>query len=601
MRMNPSLRTHHRLTIMTFSVLLSLSACTHAPLDDTASSMRVTADEAQALNAPTHTPQPNVEATATQPTPTKAAIASAHPLATEAGMAILAQGGNAFDAAIAVAATLGVVEPYSAGIGGGGFWLIYDAEQQRYRFIDARERAPAAAHADYYLDADGNVERDRAINGPSAAAIPGQAAAFVHLQQQYGRLPLRDSLANAIQHAQHGFLIDERYRQFLGYRLVAMQRFPTSAALFLDNNDMPELGFRVVQTDLANTLQRLAEQGFDGFYRGDTAQRMVSEVQRHGGDWQLSDLADYRIVEREPIHLHYGELEFISAPPPSSGGIAIAQMLTMLSHYDWQSLDQVAQTHLLVEVMRRAYRDRAYYLGDPDFVDVPTHKLLSEQRAQHWVSSIRPDQATPSDALGSADDPQQGLHTTHFSVLDRDGNMVSATLSINLPFGSAFTVAGTGIVLNNEMDDFSAKPGAGNAYGLVGNHANAIAPGKRPLSSMTPTIINSPHQTAILGTPGGSRIITMVLLGVLEHLQQRPVDDWVARPRFHHQYRPDVIQHEDHAFSDEEIEQLQAMGHELRLIQRRYGNMQAILWDKRAHEVTTASDPRGVGRADLSD
>lgn len=574
-----------RAQLATLLLLFIVTACSHP------TSPRSQPHDYHAASAHVHS---------TQPVLTTAAIASAHPLATNAGMAILKNGGNAFDAAIAVAATLGVVEPYSAGIGGGGFWLIYDAQQQRYRFIDARERAPSATHADYYLDSEGQVNRDRAINGPSAAAIPGQAAAFVHLQEQYGRLPLSTSLAHAIQQAQQGFIIDERYRQFLGYRLAAMQRYPSSAALFLDNNKLPELGFRVVQSDLAHTLQQLAKEGFDGFYRGEIAQRMVDEVQQHGGDWQLADLADYRIIERDPIHLHYGELELISAPPPSSGGIALAQMLTMLSHYDWQALGTVAQTHLLVEVMRRAYRDRAYYLGDPDFVDVPTHLLLSEKRAQHWISSIRPDQATRSDDLGSADDPQQGLHTTHFSVLDQYGNIVSATLSINLPFGSAFTVAGTGIVLNNEMDDFSAKPGAANAYGLVGNHANAIAPGKRPLSSMTPTIVNSPEQTAILGTPGGSRIITMVLLGVLEHLQHRPVDAWVARPRFHHQYRPDVIQHEDLAFSDEEIEHLQALGHELQLIQRRYGNMQAILWDKRANEVSTASDPRGEGRAALS-
>ena len=531
------------------------------------------------------------------PAVTRAAIASAHPLATQAGLDILASGGNAFDAAVAVAASLGVVEPYSAGLGGGGFWLVYNAQEDSYRFIDAREKAPAAAHRDYYLNDDGSVNRDKAVNGPTAAGIPGQPAAFDYITRHYGRLPLSQTLAPAIRQAQQGFAVDKVYRQLAGSRLEALRRYPQSAQIFLDQGDIPAAGYQLRQPQLATTLQRLARQGADGFYQGATAQQLVQSVRQHGGDWTLQDLSDYRVVERLPIHVQYGRTEIISAPPPSSGGVALIEMLNMLNHFHWQGMDKVGQTHLLTEIMRRAYRDRAEYLGDPDYVDVPVTALTSEQRAEHWVSSINRMQATPSLSLKGPKNIDEGFHTTHFSVLDKDGNMVSATLSINLPFGSAFVAGGTGVVLNNEMDDFSAKPDAPNAYGLTGNEANAIAPGKRPLSSMTPTIISSPDSAAIVGTPGGSRIITMVFLGMLEHLQGRPVTDWVSRQRFHHQYLPDELQYEPGAFSADEKDALRSLGHRLKEVSYNYGNMQAILWDKTSGEVSAAADPRGIGAA----
>lgn len=528
-----------------------------------------------------------------------AAVASAHPLATQAGMDILNQGGNAFDAAIAVAASLGVVEPYSAGIGGGGFWLLYDANEDQYRFIDARETAPQAVGKDYYLTQSGKVNRDKAINGPTAAAIPGQAAAFAHIAENYGRLNLNKSLAAAIEQAKDGFAVNEYYRTLMGYRLEAVRRYPDSARIFLKDNQIPEKGYLLRQPDLANTLKALAKNGFDGFYKGEVAQQLLEAVQANGGHWAAEDLASYRVIERQPIHVNFGGVEVISAPPPSSGGIALVQMLNMLTHFQWQQLNKVDQTHLLAEIMRRAYLDRAEFLGDPDFVDIPQVELLSENRAQLWASSISMDQATSSLSLKGPKNIEQGLHTTHFSVLDKEGNKVSATLSINLPFGSAYTAAGTGILLNNEMDDFSAKPGEPNAYGLVGSEANAIAPGKRPLSSMTPTMIESSTQTAILGTPGGSRIITMVFLSALEHLQGKPVTDWVSRPRFHHQYLPDLIEYEPNSFSETELEQLAARGHVLKNTNRAYGNMQAILWDKQKQKVSAASDPRGEGQSQL--
>ena len=528
-----------------------------------------------------------------------AAIASAHPLATEAGMRILEKGGNAFDAAIAVAASLGVVEPYSAGIGGGGFWLLYDAEQKRYHFVDARETAPGSFHRDYYLNEDGSVNRDKAVNGPTAGGIPGQPAAFAYLAEHYGRLPLTESLKDAIHQARNGFEIDEHYQMLMGFRFNAIKRYAESAEIFLDDMQVPGRGFLLKQPDLADTLATLANDGFDGFYRGPLASRMVDEVNKAGGDWTLEDLAGYEVKEREPVRIRIGDTELISAPPPSSGGIAIAQMLKMLEHFDWQTMNQTDQLHLLTEVMRRAYRDRAEFLGDPDFVDVPVESLISDQRNQSWASDIDMARATPSIDLKGPKNIQEGFHTTHLSVVDADGNRVSATLSINLPFGSAFTIPGTGVLLNNEMDDFSAKPGEPNAYGLVGNEANAIAAGKRPLSSMSPSMLESPDSIAILGTPGGSRIISMVFLGALEYLQGKPVEDWVTRARIHHQYLPDAIQHEPGVIPSRVMDALEARGHTFKDVGRQYGNMQAILIDKTSGEVTAAADPRGIGAASV--
>ena len=535
-------------------------------------------------------------------TPSQAAIASAHPLATQAGMEILNQGGNAFDAAIAVAASLGVVEPYSAGIGGGGFWLIHDAKADKNIFIDAREKAPAEAHADLYLNEDGSVNRDAAVNGALAAGIPGQAAAFVHLAEHYGQLPLKKTLAAAIQQANEGFPVYEHYQKLMSYRLKAIKRYPESAKTFLDNEqNIPEIGYRIKQPDLAWTLQQLADKGFDGFYKGESARRLVAGVQAANGIWTLEDLASYNIIERQPIEMAYKGHKVVSAPPPSSGGIAIAAMLNMLSQYDLSALNNADKTHLIVETMRRAYKDRAEFLGDPDFVDVPTEELISLERAKTYTASIDMNKATSSLSLKGPKNIQEGFHTTHFSVIDKAGNRVSATLSINLPFGSAFTVPNTGVVLNNEMDDFSAKPGEPNAYGLVGNAANAIAPNKRPLSSMTPSFVESDDAVALIGTPGGSRIITMVMLGMLEHFDQQPVNDWVGRSRFHHQYLPDVIQHEPNTFSAAEVNALESKGHKLKNIGREYGNMQAILWNKKTGEVTAASDPRAFGESQVSE
>ena len=540
-----------------------------------------------------------------------AAIASAHPLATQAGLDIMEQGGNAFDAAVATAAVLAVVEPYSAGMGGGGFWLLHDAKQQKNIFVDAREKAPLNAHRDMYLDAQGQVIPKLSVNGPMAAGIPGQAAAFSHLAQKYGVLPLSVSLKASIKIAQEGFPVDKHYRKLAAYRLKVLNQYPHAASIFLDNNKIPELNYVIRQPDLSNTLQALADKGVDGFYKGQVAKQLVDSVNKAGGIWQLKDLAKYNVVERDAIDVAYNfngqDYKVVSAPPPSSGGIAIGQMFSMLESLasnkdeakkiEWQKLNEADQIHLLSEVMRRAYFDRAHYLGDPDFVNVPQKTLLDKNYNAKLTTNINMNKATDSKSLGTQQQIYEGFHTTHLSVLDAAGNRVSATLSINLPFGSAYVAQGTGVLLNNEMDDFSAKPGVPNAYGLVGNEANAIAPEKRPLSSMTPSFIESEAGVAILGTPGGSRIITMVFLGMLEHLQAKPVESWVDKKRFHHQYLPDVIQHEPDTLSEKTKQALMDKGHKLKDVGRQYGNMHAIYLNKQNNEVTAASDKRAVGLA----
>jgi len=545
--------------------------------------------------------------TSAQQQPGVGAIASAHPFATQAGIDILSEGGNAFDAAVTVAAVLAVVEPYSAGMGGGGFWLLHDAKNDKNVFVDAREKAPLAAHRDMYLDDAGNVIDGLSVNGPLAAGIPGQAAAFAHLASQYGNLSLKQTLAPAIHYAQQGFPVDPKYQILAKYRQSILQRYPDAASIFLNDGDVPKLGHTIQQPDLANTLRAIAENGHDGFYKGAVAQQLIDSVQQAGGIWALEDLAQYQVVEREPIVSEYrhGKQAFklISAPPPSSGGVALAQMFNMLESisqddtkgWDWTELEGADEIHLLSEIMRRAYFDRAHYLGDSDFVDVPLTKLTQQNYANKISKSIKMNKATKSASLGTQQQIYEGFHTTHFSIIDAQGNRVAATLSINLPFGSGYLAEGTGVLLNNEMDDFSVKPGEPNAYGLVGNEANAIAPEKRPLSSMSPSFMENKDSVAIIGTPGGSRIITMVFLGLLEYVQGKPVEKWVARDRFHHQYLPDHIQYEKDSLSGLTLAALKLKGHDLKTIQRQYGNMQAILWDKKNNKVSAASDPRGIG------
>ncbi len=526
----------------------------------------------------------------------QAAVASADPQATQAGLAILKRGGNAFDAAIAVSAALAVVEPQSSGIGGGGFWLLHRADGREI-MIDGRERAPAAAKVDMYQDAQGNVIAERSLDGPLAAAIPGEPAALAHLARRYGRLPLKDSLAPAIRLANEGFIVYEPLIRMSLFRYRALGAYPAARSVFFPSGPLI-LGTRLRQPDLARTLMRLAEAGADGFYKGETARLLVDGVRQAGGNWSLADLTDYRIVEREPVVGRYRGYRVVSAAPPSAGGIGLIEALDILKGYELTALPPELRVHLIVEALRRVYRDRLEYLGDPDFVSIPQAQLLSLDYAAGLRASIRLDQALPSKYLPlRAGRATEGPDTTHFSIVDDQGNWVSATLSVNYPFGSGFMPPGTGVLLNDEMDDFSAKPGAANVYGLVGSAANAIAPNKRPLSSMTPTFIVGPDRMAVLGTPGGSRIVSMVLLAALDFMQGADAQAMVSRGRFHHQFLPDEVEYEPGALTEELLTALGTRGHALRSVGRRYGDMQVIVGDEGTQTLQAASDPRGMGSA----
>jgi gamma-glutamyltranspeptidase/glutathione hydrolase len=526
----------------------------------------------------------------------KGAIASAYPLASQAGQEILAHGGNAFDAAVAVSAALAVVEPTSSGLGGGGFYLLHRQSDGLETMLDAREKAPAAATRDMYLDAAGNPIERASTSGPKAAGIPGEPAAFDYLARKYGKLPLKVSLQPAIRLAREGFPLYERLQGSIRYKRDGLMRSPAAAKVFLTaDGNVPELGAIIKQPELAATLEALAEQGANGFYSGRVAQDLVNAVRAGGGIWTLKDLAGYRVIERKPLIGEFHGARIVSASPPSSGGVALLDALNILSDVDLRNVDSATRKHWIISAMQRAYRDRAVYLGDPDFGKMPLAQLTSKDYAAGQRSSIRPDKALPSDMLPGIETAPAGQDTTHFSILDGAGNLVAATISINLFFGSGDMVPGTGVLLNDTMDDFSVKPGTPNAFGLVGNAENAIAGNKRPLSSMTPTFVETPKGLMIIGSPGGSYIISMVILGTLDYLNGMSAADIVADPRYHDQYLPDSVEYEKGAFTDQEIARLQAMGHKLEQGSRRWGNMEVITWDFATGKVAAASDPRGEG------
>ena len=528
--------------------------------------------------------------------PHKGAIASAYPLASQAGQEILAAGGNAFDAAVAVSAALAVVEPSSSGLGGGGFYLLHRQSDDLETMVDAREKAPGAASRDMYLDSAGNVIENATSAGALAAAIPGEPKAFEYLAQKYGKLPLKQSLAPAIKLAREGFPLYGRLQGGIRYKRELLARSPDAAKSFLTpSGEVPDLGFIIKQPQLALTLEAIANQGAKAFYEGRIAESLVNGVHAGGGIWSLQDLKNYQVVERKPLVGSYHGARIVSASPPSSGGVAIIDSLNILSDFDLHKVDSATRKHLIVEAMRRAFRDRAVYMGDPDFVKMPLQQLTSPDYAAGQRTSIRTDKAMPSDLLPGIEADPGGNQTTHFSVLDANGNRVAATISINFFFGSGFMPPNTGVLLNNTMDDFSTKAGKPNGFGLIGDSANAIAANKRSLSSMSPTFVETPKGMMIIGSPGGSFIISMVLLGTLNYLDGMSAAEIVKYGHFHHQYLPDEIDYEQGALSDTEIKQLQAMGHKLRASSRQWGNMQVITLEFASGKVEAASDPRGEG------
>ena len=512
--------------------------------------------------------------------PESGMVVAAQKSAAEAGIEMLRKGGNAFDAAAATALALGVAEPGSSGIGGGGFFLLYIAKENRYVMLDARETSPKlAGYGEVY-------ETQSSIDGPQSAGVPGLAAGVDHLVSRYGNLKRSEVTQPAIDLARNGFEVSPRLKGMLNWRGKVFN--DTARNTFLS-------GAIIKQAALADTLKRFAKGGAEDFYLGETAGRLVADMKRDGGLIREADLAAYRVIEREPVMFDYQNYRVISAPLPSSGGMTLAHVFGQLKNDDLKSLNRTDRVHLLVETMKRAYRDRNAHMGDSDFVEIPD--LLGTDRLKALRSDIDMQRATPSVELGnSLDAIGAGTDTTHFSVIDAEGNMVSATLSINYGFGSGYVSPSTGILLNDEMDDFATRPGKPNAYGLVQGTTNAVAPGKRMLSSMTPTFVIGPNRTFIVGTPGGSRIISMVLLASIGFmLDESAPAYWVNTPRFHHQFLPDVVQHEQGAFNPEVATELQKRGHTLKPMSRQYGNMHAIVFEKETGKLTGLADRRGEG------
>ena len=525
----------------------------------------------------------------------KGAVVTSNALATEAGEKILAEGGNAYDAATTISAMLSVVEPFASGLGGGAFWLIYDAKSNKYKMLDARETAPLQSHKNMYLDENEDIIKNISTLGPLSAGIPGIPAVLSYVNDKYGSKKLSTLLDPAYKAAINGFPVNERYLKGANYKKEWLKKYKETEAIFLDKGEVPQKGWILKQVDLARTIKKIMKDGHKSFYTGSFAKKMVESVQSNGGIWTEEDLNRYKVLEREPVRSTYKGISIIAPGLPSSGGLVLSNALNILAGYELDKLSLTAQKHLIIESLRRAYYERAIKMGDPDFMDNSLEFLLTPSYAAKQRESININYATDNQTLEFADPPYQGQgnDTTHFSVIDKFGNRVAVTQSINFWFGSAFVPKGTGVLLNNEMDDFSIKPGTENGYGLIGYDANAVEPGKRMLSSMTPTFLESERGFVILGTPGGSRIISMILLAALEWIDGGDAKSMVSLPRFHHQYHPDYVLYEEEAFMPNEINELESMGHTFKKSNRQFGNMQIIMWEHENNKIEVASDPRG--------
>jgi len=523
----------------------------------------------------------------------RALVVTAQPLATQVGLDILKQGGNAIDAAVAVGFALEVVLPDAGNIGGGGF-IVHRTAAGEVHTLDYREMAPSGASRDMYVDSAGNVT-EKSLIGHLAAGVPGSVAGMHEAWKKYGSLPWATLIAPAIRLAE-GHVIDSARSQSIGWERDVFMRFPASRAQFLMNDSAPPPGTMWRQPDLARTLRLIADSGPDVFYRGQIADLIVSEMQRGGGLITKEDLARYQAKWRTPVQLSYRGYTIYSMPPPSSGGVTMGELLNILEGYD--SLPRFgtpAYVHLVAEAMRRAFIDRNRYLGDPDFVQMPLDRLLSKEYAATLRAQIDLQHATPTPPTTT--EGSEAMHTTHYSIVDANGNAVAVTTTLNGGFGSGVTVTGAGFLLNNEMDDFTSAPGKPNMFGLVQGEANAIVPGKRMLSAMTPSIVLNPtgELYMVLGTPGGPTIITtvsQVLLNVID--QKMSLADAVAAPRFHHQALPDIIRSERGGLSDATIQTLEAMGH---AVDRRGGSVTVAAIQKTAGGWVGVIDPRSAGGA----
>ncbi len=526
-------------------------------------------------------------------------VTSRSQIASDVGVEILKQGGNAVDAAVAVGFALAVTYPSAGNIGGGGFMVIR-LDDGSVVTQDHREKAPGRAFPDMFLDDAGNVDRRKSLYSAQAAGVPGSVAGLLDALERYGTMTREQVIAPAIRLAEEGFPLTEDLAQDFERVLNSMRDYPASMAVFSNNGQPWQAGDIWVQKDLADTLKRISAEGRDGFYKGQTADLLVAEMNRLDGMISHDDLASYEPVWREPIHGTYRGYDIWSMPPPSSGGALVVQMLNMLEAYDlkssgWGSAETV---HLMVEAQRRAYADRAEHMGDPDFYPVPLDMLTSKDYARQRFLDFDANQASRSEDIGAGSWPAESMETTHFSVMDKDGISVAVTTTLNLGYGNRIVVPGAGFLLNNEMDDFSAKPNEPNAYGLLGDEANKIEPGKRMLSSMTPTIVTRDGEPVLVtGSPGGSTIINtvfQVLINVLDH--EMDIEQAVASPRFHHQWQPNMVRVEPGALQDGAQTTLEQMGHvDIAPMGYGLGDANSILLKDGVMHAT--SDPRSDGGA----
>jgi len=523
-----------------------------------------------------------------------AMVASAHNLASAVGADILRKGGNAIDAAVAVGFALAVVQPVAGNIGGGGFMVIRLKDGSVYA-LDYREVAPARARPDMFVDSAGNALVS-SLTGHRSVGVPGSVAGMFEAHKRFGRLPWADLIAPAAQLARDGYTLDEIRSKNIGLEAHRLVLFPTSRAQFLVKGEALPPGTLFVQADLARTLQLIADSGPPAFYRGTIAKLIVDEMERGGGLITMDDLARYEVKWRDPLRITYRSDTLYTMPPPSGGGVTLAEILNVMEGYaTLPPFGSVALMHLQAEAMRRAFMDRNTYLGDPDFVSLPLDRLLSKTYAAELRRSIDPARATPT--LPTPATRSEGTETTHYSVVDADGNAVACTTTLNNDFGSAVTVTGAGFLLNDEMDDFTSAPGRPNLYGLVQGAPNAIAPGKRMLSAMTPTIVvdSTGQLLLVLGTPGGSRITTAVYQVVTNVLDQGlSLGAAVAAPRLHHQGLPDILYLENDGFTDATADSLQAMGYRIERWHYKTG-VNAIA--REGGEWVGVADPRRGGGA----
>lgn len=533
-------------------------------------------------------------------------VVSAHPLASEAGLSMLQQGGNAVDAAVATTFAISVVEPFSAGIGGGGFLLMRWGEAGEVRALDFREKAPLAATSTMYLDDQGKPRPNASVNGHLSVAVPGTVAGLYEIHRQYGRLPWATVVAPATRLAQDGFIVGPRFVQATKNRWEAIEPNAAARQAFTRNGVPYQVGDRLIQTDLAKTLQSIARDP-RSFYQGNIARAIARDMAQNGGLITLQDLRRYQPTWRDPVCGTFRKARVCSMPPPSSGGVHLIQMLNIIGATDLKALGwhHPDALHLMVEAMRIAYADRAEYLGDPAFTDVPVQQLISPAYAALRRQEINPQRARPSTEVKAVDratlqrfiQANESPDTSHLTVVDQSRNAISLTFTVNYGFGSGVVVPGTGILLNDEMDDFAIAPNVPNVYGLVGGEANAIAPGKIPLSSMTPTIVSRDNQLLLAtGSPGGSTIITTVLQIVLNVLEyEMDAGAAVSAPRLHHQWLPDQLRVEPWGLDTATREVLSQRGHQLQE-QAPWGNANAIVLSSDGW-LEGAADPRGEGAA----